>query len=114
MNTNVIKTDGFSSAESAALFDSGFTSDPVARRVHEAGGQCGGCTFFAPFNDDWGLCCHPESRHRTETVFEHFTCASYVEEGWNVHSFSRDSDRHCQCQGETREHYERLIQTLKK
>ena len=39
---------------------------------------------------------------------------NYVEEGWNVHSFSRDSSRHCQCQGESREHYEQLIQLLKK
>ncbi|MDA0839532.1 MAG: hypothetical protein O3B01_20540 [Planctomycetota bacterium] len=58
MNTNIIKTDGFSSPESAALFDSGFAADPEARQVHEAGGQCGGCSFFAPFNDDYGLCCH--------------------------------------------------------
>lgn len=114
MNTNIIKTDGFSSEESAALFASRFATDPVARQIHEAGGQCGGCSFFAPLNADYGLCCHPVSRHRTETVFEHFTCPSFVDEGWNVHSFSRDSTDHCQCQGESREHYEKLIQTLKK
>ncbi len=113
MNTNIIKTDGFSCPESEALFNSGFSSDPEARRVHEAGGQCGACSFFAPFNDDYGLCCHHASRHLTETVFEHFTCPSFVDEGWGVHSFSSRQERHCQCQGEFREHYERLIQILK-
>lgn len=113
MNTNQIKTNGFSSAESAALFDSNFATDPEARRVHESGGQCGGCSFFGPFNEDYGLCCHPDSRHRTETVFEHFTCPTYVDEGWGAHSFSRDSNRHCRCQGESREHYERLVALLR-
>ena len=112
MSTNRVKTDGFSCEESAALYDSGFASDPEALRVREAGGQCGGCSFFAPFNADWGLCCHPGSRHHTETVFEHFSCPAYVAEGWSAHSFTTDAEHHCLCQGESREHYERLITLL--
>lgn len=112
MNTNVIATERFSSDESASLYESGFAADPEARLIHEEGRQCGGCSFFAPLNGDWGLCSHVESRHRLETVFEHFTCKWHVPEGWGVHSFSKGTDRHCKCQGESREHFERLIKIL--
>ncbi len=114
MNLNTIKTDGFSSLEAQALFHSGFAADADARRVHEQGGQCGGRSFYAPFNDDFGLCCHRASRHVTETVFEHFTCSSFVDEGWGVHSFSTKAERHCKCQGRSREEFEQLIRALQK
>jgi hypothetical protein len=47
---------------------------------------------------DWGLCCHPRSRHFAETTFEHFTCPSQTPEGWGPHSFSDDPEFHCRCQ----------------
>jgi hypothetical protein len=98
MNANHIVTEGFSNPESEKLYRSAWPGEPQLKRQCEDGGQCGGCAWFAPFNADWGLCCHPVSRHRLETVFEHFTCGSYAAEGWGPHSFS--DFRRCRCGGE--------------
>lgn len=94
MNTNIIKTNGFSSPESEASYKLGFATDPAAKELYDDGSQCGGCSFFAPLNADYGLCCHPGSKHCTETVFEHFTCAKHVAEGWGCHSFTSKPSRH--------------------
>jgi hypothetical protein len=88
MNTNRIVTDRFSNPESEKLYREHWPDEPQTYTdLYEEGQQCGGCSFFAKFNSDWGLCCHPESRHHLETVFEHFTCPRYVHEGWGSHSF---------------------------
>lgn len=88
MNQNHIITDRWSNEDSRRVYESQWSNEPALRDQYFEGRQCGGCSFFAPFNFDWGLCCHAKSRHHLETVFEHFTCGSYVHEGWNTHSFS--------------------------
>ncbi len=88
MNKNQIVADRWSNAASEELYRSHWPDEPTIYRQYELGRQCGGCSFFAPFNADYGLCCLSESRHYLETVFEHFTCSSFVNEGWGAHSFS--------------------------
>ncbi len=99
MNANILYTDGFSNPVSHRLYKAGWPSEPTIREMYEAGKQCGGCSFFAKFNADWGLCCHPRSRHLTETVFEHFCCATFVNEGWGPHSFTEKREFQCRCGG---------------
>ena len=87
-NSNHIATDHFSNPASEAMYFSQWQDEPeIAENFYFNGKQCGGCSFFAKFNSDWGLCCHPNSRHHLETVFEHFTCPSFVDEGWDAHRF---------------------------
>jgi len=100
MNQNRITTDAFSSPQSAERYRQLWADEPECQRKHENGEQCGGCSFYAKFNFDWGLCCHGKSRHFRETVFEHFTCPAYVHEGWGPHSFCEDANFHCHCEGE--------------
>lgn len=82
----IIETD-FSNPESKRLYANQWSDDPATKAQYEDGIQCGGCSFFAPLNVDYGVCCHQLSRHFKETVFEHFTCPSHVNEGWESHSF---------------------------
>lgn len=103
MNQNHIIVDRWSSAESERRYRERWPDEIELRSQHEMGEQCGGCSFFAPFNADFGLCCHSLSRHQTETVFEHFTCLSFVNEGWGPHSFTEDREFHCSCGGETKD-----------
>lgn len=98
-NRNAIVTAAFSSAASEAVYRGMWPDEPATRERYENGEQCGGCSFFAPFDSDWGLCAHPESRHHLETVFEHFTCPAHVNEGWGPHSFTADAEFHCRCGG---------------
>jgi hypothetical protein len=91
MNQNQIITACWSNAISKNLYELRWPNEWQVHRQYENGEQCGGCSFFAPFNCDWGLCCHTKSRHHLETVFEHFTCPTHVNEGWNTHSFSEVS-----------------------
>jgi hypothetical protein len=100
MNGNRIATDTWSDPRSALLYQERWPDEPDCRDRHARGVQCGGCSFFAPLNSDWGLGTHPGSRHTLETVFEHFTCPAHVPEGWGPHSFSADPDFHCRCGGE--------------
>ena len=85
---NRISTDGFSNPASRWLYEKGWPGEPKLKEQHFLGHQCGGCSFFAPLNKDWGICCAPKSRHCLETVFEHFTCPTFLNEGWEAHSFS--------------------------
>jgi hypothetical protein len=87
VNQNHVITDRWSNEESRRLYEQRWPGEGKVLRQYENGNQCGGCSFFAPFNSDWGLCCHAKSRHHLETVFEHFTCESFVNEGWDAHSF---------------------------
>ena len=67
---------------------------------------------FCRLQSGLGLCCHARSRHHCETVFEHFTCPSYVHEGWGPHSFTEDSEFHCRCEGEPSEYWDNLVRCL--
>ena len=100
MNSNRIVTEGWSSEASHQLYQSQWPAEPDVARLYELGDQCGGCSFFAAFNEDWGLCCHKASRHHLETVFEHFTCPSFLKECWGPHSFTTHTEFHCRCGGE--------------
>jgi hypothetical protein len=103
MNANKIITNAWSNPQSQQLMELHWPDEPGLRVLYANGDQCGGCSFFADFNEDWGLCCHAESRHHLETVFEHFTCPSYVRECWGPHSFTKDTSFHCRCGGESSE-----------
>jgi hypothetical protein len=92
-NTNLVVRDTWSNASSCQRYTDLWPDEPQIRSQYEDGTQCGGCSFFAPFNEDWGLCCHSDSRHVTETVFEHFTCPSHENEGWGPHSFMTQRSR---------------------
>ena len=87
-NDNRVRSDSFSNLASYQMYKEHWPNDPKTRKLYDDGFQCGGCSFFAIFNADWGLCCHLKSRHFTETVFEHFTCPAHVNEGWGPHSFT--------------------------
>ena len=92
MNRNKVTTDTWSNPTSGNLYKQEWSKEPDIKEQYQDGQQCGGCSFFAPFNADWGLCCNKISRHFTETVFEHFTCPNIVDEGWGPHSFMEKSD----------------------
>jgi len=93
MNANVLITKGFSNPLAEKAYRLRWPNDPSVAKAVAAGHQCGGCSFFAPFNEDWGLCCYGRSKHFSETVFEHFGCAQIQEEGWDAHSFTETRDR---------------------
>jgi hypothetical protein len=100
VNANQIATDRFSNPDSEQRYADSWPDEPQCQQQYYHGQQCGGCSFYAKLNSDYGICCHDASRHFTETVFEHFTCPSYVQEGWGPHSFTRDPTFHCRCEGE--------------
>jgi hypothetical protein len=112
MNSNSIRTDGWSNPATQAMYEHQWQDSPELLRQYENGDQCGGCSFYAEFNADWGLCCNSESTHCLETVFEHYTCRHYVRECWGPHSFTKDKEFHCRCGGETSEYWDNLIKIL--
>jgi hypothetical protein len=79
LNKNRIATRGFSNPDTEGLYRK---QRPIDGRI-----QCGGCSFYAGFNQDYGLCCYPKSKFYLETVFEHFGCDKHVTESWESHSF---------------------------
>jgi len=115
MNRNQIITSEFSNPASELMLDQGWPGEPELKdRAENRGEQCGACSFFAPFNEDYGLCCHPQSRHHLETVFEHFTCPVYEQEGWGPHSFTTWKEHHCRCEGESSEYWDRVVALFEK
>ncbi len=88
MNTNQIITRGFSNPESEKRYKRNWEDEPDVQALYFGSRQCGGCSFYAIFNADYGLCCHPKSRHYLETVFEHFACLHQQDESWQSHSFT--------------------------
>ena len=96
MNSNQIVTLGFSNPESARRFQENYPDEPTLQE-QALYSHCGGCSFFASFNADWGLCCNAKSHHHLETVKEEFTCPHICPEGWKAHSFSEDESNHCHC-----------------
>jgi hypothetical protein len=86
-DTNVIKERGFSNPDAERRYTERYAGEPEMERMVEECRQCGGCSFFAPLNADYGVCCHGESRHFKETMFEHAGCPAHVNESWGSHSF---------------------------
>jgi hypothetical protein len=114
MNRNYIITDTWSNEGSRRLYESNWPDEEALRVARETGEkQCGGCAFFAPFNSDWGLCANVKSRHHLETVFEHFACPSFINEGWGPHSFTSDTEFHCRCGGTSSEDWDKISEMLK-
>jgi hypothetical protein len=111
-NRNVIVTTTWSSEVARRLYESNYEGAPEYAKQAEALHQCGGCSFFAAFNQDWGHCAHAKSPHHLETVFEHFGCPSYADEGWGPHSFSEDAEFHCRCHGNPSEYWNNLVKIL--
>lgn len=110
-NRNAIVTADWSNSASRDLYEARWPGESDCRAAHDEGRQCGGCSFFAPLNADWGLCAHSLSRHWLETVSEHFTCPAQTPEGWGPHSFTADADSHCLCGGEA-DYWRPLVEAL--
>jgi len=90
-NQNTIETTTWSNPDSQALYERKWPGETEVEEQYYDGVQCGGCSFYAPFNADYGLCANAKSRHSLETVFEHFTCPAFLAEGWGAHSFGNFS-----------------------
>ncbi|HYE20753.1 MAG TPA: hypothetical protein VEA69_20065 [Tepidisphaeraceae bacterium] len=113
MDLNQIVTDTWSNQATKTLYESEWPDEPALREAcREGEKQCGGCSFFAPFNEDWGLCANARSRHHLETVFEHFACPAFVNEGWGPHSFTDEASFHCRCGGEGSEYWDQIAKLL--
>jgi len=110
-NRNTIFPHGWSNAESLRIYKDDWRTEPEISALYQAGFQCGGCSFYAQFDHDFGLCCNAKSRHYLETIFEHFTCANQVNEGWGAHSFT---DRSTEPQSTHRDHIEQIEQPFRK
>jgi hypothetical protein len=78
-NANRIITDGFSCRASEQRYRRLWPDEPATRRLYDTGRACLSCVYYAEFHTDWGLCRNSKSRHHLETLFEHFTCPTYVD-----------------------------------
>ena len=79
MNINHITMKDFSNHHTKELY---------LQKCFDNKSQCGECSFYAMFEDQYGLCCHDISRFYLETVFKYFGCDKQVPESWESHSFS--------------------------
>jgi hypothetical protein len=113
-NRNQIIVNNWSNPASQSLYMSGWTNAPLYKEKYENGQQCGGCSFYAEFNADWGLCAHEKSPHYLETVFEHFTCPEMVNEGWGPHGFTTFPEFHCRCGGAGSEYWDEIVKVLRR
>ena len=87
-NRNIIIENGFSNPETSHLYDKIAAGKHSLSQRYSSGIQCGGCSFFAPLNSDYGICCLKKSQHYLETIFEHFVCEAQIEESWEYHTFT--------------------------
>ena len=62
-NTDHIVINGFSNQASEKLYRSKWKAMPELAAQHREGKQCGSCSFFAPLNSDWSICCYNRSHH---------------------------------------------------
>jgi hypothetical protein len=108
MNANLVVVDNWSNPESEERYLNNWPGEPAVAERREAGEECRACSFYAPIDDEWGLCLNGQSRHQLETVFLRFTCPSYVDEGVGPHSFSENSAVHCRCGGHGTKYLDRF------
>jgi hypothetical protein len=52
-------------------------------RDHWHAEQCGACRKYQKINTDWGWCKHHDSVYCGRLMFEHDTCAQWVEGKWS-------------------------------
>lgn len=73
----------FSNPASKRLYLDMWPKQPAVRAQYEEGAQCGCCAYFQKKNSDYGVCGNPQSPHKKETVFEHFSCVQIRFVGWS-------------------------------
>jgi hypothetical protein len=79
MNTNRIKTDGFSNPETERYFREGWTQERSEKELQEEK-VCALCrrAFPTPGTaDPWVICLNPDSRYCYETLDPLFSCARH-------------------------------------
>lgn len=110
---NKITDDDWSNQRTKKMYLNRFPDEPdLKRKAFDDCHQCGGCSFFAPFNLDFGLCAHPDSRHYCETVFEHFTCGDHIAECWLHSSFAMNPEIGSCCDDQLRSEIKKLSEKL--
>ena len=65
---------GWSNEEAQLRCQTRWAGEPHVLRKYEDGEPCGAARYLRQVRRRRGLCCHPHSRYRLETVFEHFSC----------------------------------------
>jgi hypothetical protein len=82
MNENRLVTDRWSNPDPERLYRAGWPDEPSTKELCDSGRQCDQCSAYGQFTNDFGICCRKESRHFTETVFEHFSCPKFASPCW--------------------------------